>query len=324
MEGPNHGRVSRAARVSALLGVCSLLFGAVTGLPALYLGLLGVRAVNMSDGAVRGWRLAVAGMVLGALGSLVTLVGVGLIVITHLTVRANRLDCVNNLRQLGMATARYGDAHDNTFPPAAVPNPKLRPERRLSWVAILLPYIGERDSVTNKRYKALADKLDLSRGWASPRNAELLNTALSVCLCRSHPEFEPRPVPGVTHFVGLSGIGPNAAELPTSSPRAGIFGYDRRVRRQDLTAGLSCTMMIVETTYHNGPWLAAGEPTVRELAPDETHYIGRGRPFGGLHSGGLNVLWADGSVRWVSDRVPPEDFRTFATLAGKPEGPGPE
>jgi prepilin-type processing-associated H-X9-DG protein len=124
--------------------------------------------------------------------------------------------------------------------------------------------------------------------------------------------------------VGLSGIGPGAADLPTEAPRAGIFGYDRRVRVEDLKAGRSCTMLLVETAQDNGPWLAGGPPTVRELAPHEAHYIGPGRPFGGAHAGGLNVLWADASVRWLNDRVPPDDFRALATLAGKPEGPTPE
>ncbi len=312
--------ISRGAVAALGLGLASCFFGALAGLPALYVGLLAVRAINLGAPPLRGMRLAVAGMVLGGLTSLVTLAGVGAVIVVYLNVRANRAGCINNLRQLGMGTLRYSDAHADNFPRAALPNANLPPEERLSWVAGLLPYLGEVE-VVHKRYGDLSDKIDRKQGWAAPANATALNAPLTVCLCPSHPHFDPRHRPGLTHYVGLSGVGPRAAFLPTESGRAGIFGYDRRVRVEDLIAGRSCTMLLVETAHENGPWLAGGHPTVRELAPDETHYVGLGRPFGGLHPGGLNVLWADASVRWTSDRAPADDFRALATLAGKPEGP---
>jgi hypothetical protein len=44
--------------------------------------------------------------------------------------------------------------------------------------------------------------------------------------------------------------------------------------------------------------------------------VGPGRPFGGLHPGAANV-WVDGSVRFVTDSIPPERFRLLATLGDR-------
>ena len=73
-------------------------------------------------------------------------------------------------------------------------------------------------------------------------------------------------------------------------------------------------MMAAETALDNGPW-AAAERTVRGLDPAQKPYIGPGRPFGGLHARGLNVLWADGSVRFVTADIKPEVFAIQTTIA---------
>ena len=139
---------------------------------------------------------------------------------------------------------------------------------------------------------------------------------MPVYLCPSLARPDPLRQPGLTTYVGLAGIDPDAARLPRQDRRAGVFGYDRVITRQDVTAGISFTMMVAETTRDLGPWVAGGPATVRGLAPDETRYVGTGRPFGGLHPDGANVLWVDASVRFVKDTVAPEVFWSQATLTG--------
>ena len=73
-------------------------------------------------------------------------------------------------------------------------------------------------------------------------------------------------------------------------------------------------MMVLETAYENGPWLAGGFPTVRGLDPDVEYYCGRGRPFGGIHSGIVNILYVDGSVREQTDKTPGKVFRAEAMI----------
>jgi prepilin-type processing-associated H-X9-DG protein len=118
----------------------------------------------------------------------------------------------------------------------------------------------------------------------------------------------------LTSYLGIAGVGVDAARYPRKDPRAGFFGYDRVITQADITSGTSVTMMVAETTQHNGPWLAGGSPSVRGLDPDIERYIGLGRPFGGLHLDGLNVLWVDGSVRPVGERVAPAEFRASARI----------
>ena len=64
----------------------------------------------------------------------------------------------------------------------------------------------------------------------------------------------------------------------------------------------------------NGPWAAGGWPTVRGLILDDKPYLGEGRQFGGCHPGGLNVLYLDGRVNFMSDSVQPRVFEALVTL----------
>ena len=82
-------------------------------------------------------------------------------------------------------------------------------------------------------------------------------------------------MPGVTHYVGIAGVGEEAAQLPTDHPRAGIFGYDRKVSHENIKDGLSLTMTVVETATANGPWTAGGRATVRGLDPNDPPYLGK-------------------------------------------------
>ena len=61
-----------------LLGLASLYFWALTGVPALILSFVGLRAVNMSDGKLSGARLAVAGLVMGGVGNMLGCLVAGL------------------------------------------------------------------------------------------------------------------------------------------------------------------------------------------------------------------------------------------------------
>jgi prepilin-type processing-associated H-X9-DG protein len=306
------------AVASLLLGLASLLGGCVTGVPALVLGLRGLRAVNASDGRLRGRRLAFAGMALGACGTAVTVVGFTLAVMFHLREKSHRDTCADNLRQIGVALNAYAADHRDRFPPGTVPNPALPPEQRLSWLAGILPFLSEK-APGGLKGPELAGKIDYRQAWDAPANAGAGAAGVRLFRCPSDPSYAPQSRPGLTNYVGLAGVGPDAAALDKKDPRAGFFGYDRTITREDVTAGLSYTMAVAETARDLGRWAAGGPATVRGLDPDEELYAGPGRPFGGLHRGALNVLWADGSVRFVDASVSPHLFRAQATLAGRAE-----
>ena len=70
-----------------------------------------------------------------------------------------------------------------------------------------------------------------------------------------------------------------------------------------------------ETAFEVGPWLRGGPTTVRGLADGQ---IGLGGAFGGNHPAGGTVGFADGSVRFLTDRIEPTVFRALLTINGGP------
>jgi prepilin-type processing-associated H-X9-DG protein len=99
-----------------------------------------------------------------------------------------------------------------------------------------------------------------------------------------------------------------------TSEKAGVFGYNRATRIQDIRDGTSNTMMITETHKDFGPWSAGGPSTIRSLTTKP--YINGPDGIGGPTPGGCNILLADGSVRFVSESVDPKIFEALSTIRG--------
>ena len=59
---------------------------------------------------------------------------------------------------------------------------------------------------------------------------------------------------------------------------------------------------------------------MRGLSDDGSPYLGRDGQFGGTHSGGLNVGFADGSVRFLKDSIRSEVLEALVKIKdeGKP------
>jgi len=63
---------SRKASVSFKLGLASFLVSVLAGVPAIINGLLGLREIRQGGGRLQGKRLAISGISLGLVGSLVS------------------------------------------------------------------------------------------------------------------------------------------------------------------------------------------------------------------------------------------------------------
>ncbi len=312
MSQVTESRPSTAALVTFVLGVSSLVFSLVTALPALYIGVRAVRAINTSDERIGGRRLAIAGMAIAGFTLLATVLGFTALVLLNVQEKSYRVGCTNNLRTIGEAVNAFSDLHEGHFPAATVVNPALMPEQCVSWQTAILPVLPHGTRGGDKWEKLLAD-IAIHDAWDAPANAGPRQTNVPTFLCPAFARGFSDGRPGLTTYAGISGIGLDAATLPKEDPRAGIFGYERTLTRPDITAGISFTLMAVETAHDNGPWLAGGNPTTRGLDPDCEQYFGFSRPFGGLHNEGTNILWADGSVRLKAD-IPPAEFRTVARI----------
>jgi prepilin-type processing-associated H-X9-DG protein len=324
---PTRPTLHPGALLSFLLGVSSfaLCLLALSGVPALLIGYRSLRSVNASDGRRTGARLAVGGMVLGGLGTLATLGGLLALLIVQLQLRATRTNCQDNLRRVGFALYKY-EGGAKTFPPAVVGPQGLPPHKQLAWTCDVVPHLGVpldgkapqgRQKKINERFEEIAAQVDRTQAWDAESNATAVGTVIRQLRCPASPDLDPNRSPGLTNYVGLAGIGPDAGSLPREDARAGFFGYARGVKKDEIESGTSYVIMVLETARDLGPWLAGGPPTLRELAAGEDQYTGPERAFGGMHPGATNVLWADGSVRPVSDRMPGDVLRQHATLKGR-------
>ena len=142
-----------------------------------------------------------------------------------------------------------------------------------------------------------------------------MQTTIATFVCPANYSGTPPNTPGPTHYVGMAGLGVDAARLPLNDPNAGLFGYDRQATLGD-TKGLAYTILMIETESETGPWSAGGPPTVRGLDPNGPPYLGSGRQFGGNHRGGGFALFADLSVQFVNETITAETFEGMCTITG--------
>ena len=186
--------------------------------------------------------------------------------------------------------------------PLAVEVGELSIDDRLGWLAT---YRDETDTgpiVTS----------DGTRSWKDPANEpfvrrrapDLLNPRVAaVASDDGYP---------ASHYVGMAGVGADAAELPKSHPRAGVFGYDRRTTREDIEDGTANTLMVVGVQEHPPAW-ANGAGSIRGLTAEP--YLGGPDHLGTGQADGMLVLMADGSVKQLSRETDPKLMRRMAAMA---------
>jgi prepilin-type processing-associated H-X9-DG protein len=222
--------------------------------------------------------------------------------------------CVNNLKQIGLGLHEYADAYGDAFPYGTIVNDDLPPQRRLSWLVGLWRFIEQLFWIldTSRAWDDDVNRVTRARGVEGEAHVV---TRVRVLTCPLTPEREPAPMPALTSYVGITGLGRDSASLPKSDPRAGFFGYDRQTLIGDIRDGLATTMAVAETT-ERGTWTAGGTHTLRGLDQARRPYIGRGRQFGSNHGGEAIVLFADGSVRSLRDTTNPKVFEALSTIAG--------
>jgi prepilin-type N-terminal cleavage/methylation domain-containing protein/prepilin-type processing-associated H-X9-DG protein len=277
---------------------------------------------------------------------------------------ARRLQCANNLKQIGLALQNYHDAH-RSFPIGGTANGG----HGYSWWVRVLPYLEE-----NTIYEKF-DRKNPDAGWrgSSPENLQLLSgVKFGVMYCPSSPVpplADPKlpqtpDWPGVNiatpSYTGISG----AVDHPTTRDSTGSFGGKQYgkisfggvlikgpgVRIKKITDGTSKTVMVGEQS----DWCADANGVQFDCRSDCGHAFTMGpggdavdRAFnmtsvmyplgdkeysmtkhvGGncavnsaiqsVHSGGAQVLMADGSVHFLPDSI---DLQLFYNLANRDDG----
>jgi prepilin-type processing-associated H-X9-DG protein len=222
-----------------------------------------------------------------------------LISLAHeMRLNASTQDCSSNMRQIALGVVQIASGR---IPAGAAMQAGAKPEDRWSWL-VELEAFDDAGGGAGHVIDTFGNQVPTFRGVSK------------LFLCPSNSNHSLPNGEGLTHYVGIAGLGLDAPMLPLGHPRVGVFGYDRRIRLDDIKDGLSNTMMIAETCRSNGARVFGGPGTVRGLDPSRQPYIDR--QFGGTHRGGANVAFPDGSVRFVKDTVDPRVFEAMSTIAG--------
>ena len=193
---------------------------------------------------------------------------------------AQRVQCMNNLKQIALALHNYEATH-GALPPAYSVDSSGRPLH--SWRTLILPWIEQ---------EALYRTIDLTKPWNDPVNARALGTALPVYRCP-----ESIGPPNATTYLAITG--PNGCLLP-NEPRP----------LAQITDPHGWTLMVIEAGEENAvPWMApvdADESLVLKLGPATKLH----------HAGGTNASSIDARVRFLKADTPARDRRAMLSISG--------
>jgi prepilin-type N-terminal cleavage/methylation domain-containing protein/prepilin-type processing-associated H-X9-DG protein len=252
------------------------------------------------------------------------LLGLLLPAVQKVRAAAARIKCANNLKQLGLACHNYHDANQ-AFPPgylATVPyvNGATDTSPGWGWATFLLPYL-EQDN--------LYRQLSLSQPVAS---SPAIQTMVPLFLCPADsPPTGPFPL---TDAFGApvclaapssyaATVGPDASDVADPTGQ-GIFYRNSSTRVTDITDGTSQTVMIGDRAWADsqGVWAGAPSGAIMRAGPRnpwqnatgpapnlvlahnnwiniKTDADGGLDDFSSYHIAGVNLLFADGSVRFI-------------------------
>lgn len=215
---------------------------------------------------------------------------------------ARRTQSKNNLKQIALSLHNYHDAHDS-FPPGVVEGQK-KPEDSLSWYVALLPYLDQQQ---------LAKQIDEKKPWDDTVNQVAAKTKIVIF---ENPSARPVDLDGHgrADYAGVAGLGEDGPKKKVTDKGAGAFGYNRKTRIRDFTDGTSNTVIVGDVGDKRGPWIQGGPGTIRPFTKQP--YIKGPDGWGGHHVGGAHFVLADGSVRFISEKIAPETMEALITIQG--------
>lgn len=199
--------------------------------------------------------------------------------------------CRNNLKQLLIAFHNYHDSH-NTMPPAYTCDDDGKPLH--SWRVLILPYLEQ---------QALYEQIKLDEPWDSEHNKQFHDKIPDVFFCPDRIAVEiaagKKPVAGLCDYAVITG-------------KDCFFDGSEERSFAALSDGTSNTLGIVE---RKTPvcWMAP-----EDIPQEEAEKGGNVSPkgIGGVHEGGVNVAFFDGSTRVLKNTVTKRALKAAITCAG--------
>ena len=279
------GELGTSGKAIASLALGFLSCACVPGIIGAVLGILALGDIAKTKGRLGGRGLAIGGLVLNCVGMLCALLLIPMAMMSALLVpavtsareAARRAQCVNNLKQIGLAMHEFADKENHLPSPAILDK---QGTRLLSWRVQILPFLNE---------GALYNQFHLDEPWDSPHNIALLPRMPNVYACPSNP-----PSRGQTTYQVL--VGPHT-----------LFEGPEGAEIASITDGTSNTLMVCEAV-NAVPWT---KPDDIVVAPDVAP-----SGLGSKHPGGFNAVFADGSVRFLKTTIAPSILRALITKDG--------
>lgn len=271
-----------------------------TGFGALVLGLISFNEIQRSRGLRTGKGFAMAGMVLGTIAMFL-----GPMVVAPWSKSQNKAGrrqvTKDHLEAIGSALRQYHTRKDR-YPPGGTYRVEESGETTPmhSWMTELLPYL-EADTV----YRDIR----LDEPWSAPINKPSFSQSIPAFLVGGVEQTQNRSGYGLSHFAGVGGqVQVNGGWMAN----VGIFESGSEVTRQDVSDGLSQTLIAGEIPEGYRPW---GEP-------GNWRVIGAGlnqdtTSFGNAQQTGAMFLKADGSVQFFSNGVSNEILNSLSTRDGE-------
>lgn len=237
---------------------------------------------------------------------------------------ARRLQCRNNLRQIGIALHNYEGTH-GCQPFSNLVGTSVMAESGWAWGTMLLPFLDQ-----SPLYLQLAP----NGGNAPIAPTSLTKTILRVYLCPSDPSDNWNTEKGghaKSDYVGMFGSNRDASDLGD-----GMFYYNSSTRDRDVLDGLSNTIAIGERSWDGidrGPiddlsigrigsiWFGNLQGNRNDVISwcdpllTTNQRINGTHPnaFSSMHFGGCHFLFADGSVHFLNENI--DNAGSFCALA---------
>ena len=206
---------------------------------------------------------------------------------------AERTQCRNNLKQIGLAMHDYHDAHAS-FPEASFGEPAV------SWRISLLPYVDQ---------QAVYESFQPDHAWDSDANLPAAQVKVPTYDCPARPRDRDRDELGrlFTSYV-----------VPTGAGTA--FDADQPATIRSMTDGTTNTFLVLEACGTKIVWteprdvdIGLNSVSVNNAVPE----IDRSDSLlSSYHGNGAQVLMADGSAHFVSENVDAGVLAALLTKAG--------
>ena len=218
---------------------------------------------------------------------------------------ARRAICLQNLRQIGIATQAYHE-QSRIFPPGCVQfRIKSKPQnKQLAWSLYILPQLDQ---------KNLYNATNLFQAFDSSANSTAAGTILAVYQCPSSPRKAPLVQGrGSCDYGGMNG---ERITSPNNPPK-GTMLTDQCVSLTMIRDGASKTILIAEDSINpDGQWINGLNVF------DQAFAINQGPAFENdmrsRHPGGAQCLMADGSAKFLKQTTDIKIVAALCTRAGR-------